>query len=56
MNSVAYRGYTITEDNGRWCVNLGVAKGVQCFDSLDEAKAAVDARIREIEEETKNRP
>lgn len=54
--SISYRGYAITEDDGQWCVKLGVEKGVQCFSSLEEAKAAVDARIREIEEETTGRP
>ncbi len=56
MTTIGYRGYSITEENDRWCVNLGLTKGIQCLGSLDEAKAAVDARIREIEEETKGRP
>jgi hypothetical protein len=49
VNSTKYRGYNITEDNGRWCVNLGIQIGIKCFDSLDLAKAAVDERIGEIE-------
>ena len=56
MSNKGYRGYAIREDGNEWCVNLGLDKGVQCFGSLDAAKAAVDARITEIEEETKGRP
>jgi hypothetical protein len=56
VDTFGHRGYVIREENGRWCVNLGIEKGIQCFDSPDEAKAAVDARIREIEEQTKGKP
>lgn len=55
MQSVPYRGYAITEDDGLWCVSLGILKGRQCFSSLDAAKAAVDERIKEIENETGNK-
>jgi hypothetical protein len=55
MNSVSYLGYLITEDNGRWCVNLGIELGIKCFGSLEEAKRAVDERVRKIEGETGGR-
>jgi hypothetical protein len=55
MNSIIYRGYVITHDDThddiQWCVNLGLKKGIKCFSSLDDAKAAVDERISEIEKE-----
>ncbi len=56
MDTINYRGYVIRKEDDEWCVNIGIEKGVQCFSSLDAAKAAVDARITEIEEETKGRP
>jgi hypothetical protein len=56
MYSEPYHGYVIISEQGKWCVNLGIERGVECFDSLDDAKAAVDERLREIEQETKGRP
>lgn len=51
-----YKGYDIIEKNGKWGVNLGIEIGTKWFDSLDKAKAAVDARIEEIKKDTERRP
>ncbi len=55
MNS-KYKGYDIIEDEGKWCVNLGIEIGTKCFNSLDDAKEAIDSRLQEIEEGTRDRP
>ena len=55
MNS-SYKGYNIIEDDGKWCVNLGIKIGTKCFDSLDDAKEAIDRRLQEIEKEVSERP
>lgn len=56
MPDTSYRGYVIVNDKGQWCVNLGIEKGWKCFATLEQAKSAIDERIREIEQETKGRP